>query len=278
MISLRNLSFAYGESPLFHDLHFEVPSGAVCGLLGKNGMGKTTLMKLISGLRFPHAGQVEVLGVNPADRQPAFLSQVFFLPEVISLPNVSAKSYVGQLAPFYPHFDSRLFDNLVEEFGLTTKTRLGDLSLGESRKTMLAFALAAGCRLLLLDEPANGLDIPSRKQLRKLLAMGMREDRTIIVSTHQVHDIEALVDSVAILHDRRIVLNENVESLSKRLFIGVSSEPPDPATVLYSERTIGGYSIVKERVAEPESALDLEGLFQAAINDPNRLQAIFARK
>ncbi len=142
---------------------------------------------------------------------------------------------------------------------------------------MLAFALAAGCRLLLLDEPANGLDIPSRKQLRKLLALALREDRAIIVSTHQVHDLEALIDSIAILNAGAIVLNEGIESLTRRLYVGRVLEEPEPATVLYSEQVAGGYLVVKERVGEPETALDLETLFQAAVTDPHRLKAIFGR-
>ena len=277
MISLEQLHFSYAHTLLFENLHLEIAPGSVCGLLGRNGAGKTTLMKVIAGLRFADGGRVNVLGFNPAERHPDFLAEVFYLPEVISLPNVPAKSYVREMAPFYPKFDRAQYDQLVAEFDLPTRARLGDLSLGESRKIMLAFALAAGCRLLLLDEPANGLDIPSRKQLRKLLALALREDRAIIVSTHQVHDLEALIDSIAILNAGAIVLNEGIESLTRRLYVGRVLEEPDPATVLYSERVAGGYLVVKERVGEPETALDLEVLFQAAITDPHRLKAIFGR-
>jgi ABC-2 type transport system ATP-binding protein len=275
MVSLDHIHFAYERRILFSDLSLEIAPGSVCGLLGKNGAGKTTLMKIIAGLRFANAGRLDTLGFQPAHRHPDLLAQVFYLPETIVLPNVSAKSYVAALAPFYPQFDHAHYAELTAEFDLPTQTRLASMSLGESRKMMLAFALAAGCRLLLLDEPANGLDIPSRKQLRKLLALAMRDDRSIVISTHQVHDIEALIDAIAILHNGQIILHETLDALNRRLFIGRQIDAPAPDSALYSERAAGGYAVVKERGAEPETAPDLELLFQAAIADPQRLRAVF---
>jgi len=277
MISLDQIGFAYAQPPLFRNLNWEVPSGAVCGLLGRNGAGKTTLMKIVAGLRFPGTGQIQVLGHQPGRRDPEFLQQVFFLPEVLSLPPVRMDGYVRHVAPFYPGFDHGEYQRVAEEFFIPSNTLLSSMSLGEARKAMLAFAIAAGCRLLLLDEPANGLDIPARKHLRSLLARAMHEERTIIISTHQVHEIEALVDSITILHGGSIVLNQPVNELTNRLFFGKLSDPGDPSQVLYSERAVGGYSVLKERTQEPESALDLEMLFQAAMADPNRLKAIFSR-
>ncbi len=277
-IALHDLQFAYGQRVLFGNLGLMLKSGAVCGLLGKNGAGKTTLMKIMAGLRFAHGGQVRVFDFDPALRQPSFLSQVFYLPETIVLPRVKAEAYVREMAPFYPAFDRALYEELVQEFALPVGTRLSDLSLGEARKIMLAFALAAGSRLLLLDEPANGLDIPARKQLRRMLSLATRGDRVIVISTHQVHDIEALVDSIAILHGGQIVIHRPMEELTRRLYVGVVPEAPTPESVLYSERVVGGYTVVKERSQEPESALDLEGVFHAAIADPARMQSIFATK
>jgi ABC-2 type transport system ATP-binding protein len=278
MISLEGVQFGYAHAPLFRSLDLELAPGTVCGLLGKNGAGKTTLMKIMSGLRFAQGGRVRVLGFDPAARQPEFLAKVFYLPETIALPNVLGAAYVRELAPFYPEFDHALYQELVTDFALPVQTALCNLSLGEARKIMLAFALGAGCRLLLLDEPANGLDIPSRKQLRTLLARAMREDRAIVISTHQVHEIEALVDTIAILHGGNIVVHQPVDELTRRIFIGTQAETPEPANTLYSERAVGGWLVVKERTAEPESTLDLETLFQAAVADPDRLKAIFGRK
>ena len=277
MIRLHQIQFGYGSAPLLRNLDFVVEPGSVCGLLGQNGVGKTTLMKIISGLRFAQAGEVEVVGFNPAERRPQFLSQVFYLPEIVALPNLRPAAYLQSVAPFYPAFDHALFRQYTEEFSLPMDRPLNQLSLGESRKVMLAFALAAGCRLLLLDEPANGLDIPSRKQLRRLLAMGVRDDRAVIISTHHVHDIEALVDSVAIFHGGGIVLHQSIAALTRRLIVSSQGEPPNPESVLYSERSAGGYTVLRELRDEPESALDLEMLFQAVMADPNRVRAIFGR-
>ena len=278
MIELSNLSFSYTRETLFSQLDLSLRPGNICGLLGKNGAGKTTLLKLLAGLLFPQKGKVRIMGMRPNDRSPAFLQEISFLPEEFSLPSVSPKKYEQLYAPFYPRFRSALFSNYLSEFEIEPNQNLDRCSFGQKKKFLLAFGLSTDSRLTLLDEPTNGLDIPSKRQFRKALASVLTEDRLIVISTHQARDLENLIDPVVILDEGRIIFNHSLEEISNRLCVRRQTHPPVADDVFYSEKTMEGYVVVAENKENEETNLDLELLFNTVIQSQDRLSETFRKE
>lgn len=208
MIDISNVTFEYRKGkPVLKDFSLSFPQGGVYGLLGKNGTGKSTLLYLISGLLRPRHGEVRVDGMLSANRQPEMLREIFLVPEEYDLPSVSLKSYTRALKSFYPRFSDELLRKCIEVFDLEMDMQLGTLSMGQKKKVYMCVALATGTRVLLMDEPTNGLDILSKSQFRKVVVQGMDEDKTVLVSTHQVHDVERLLDHVTIINGNRVLLH-----------------------------------------------------------------------
>ncbi len=275
MINIKNLSFGYGKYTLFSNLNLTLEPGAISGLLGKNGAGKTTLLRLIAGLLFSRSGEIEIMGHDPAGRSPDFLQDIFLLPEEIGLPNVTPDQYAMLYASFYPEFNYEQYGHYLNEFELEKKRKFNSYSYGQKKKFLIAFGLATGSRLMLLDEPTNGLDIPSKTQFRRALAAEASEDRTIIISTHQVRDLETLIDPVIILDQGRIIFNHSMEDVTSRLKVETQGSSPDPETALFSERTLDGYMVVKENLNGETSNLNLEMLFNTVMNNRKRISRIF---
>lgn len=212
MISIKNVSFGYTPyQQVLKDFSLEFQQGGVYGLLGKNGTGKSTLLYLITGLLRPKSGCVEVDGVDVTLRKADTLAELFIVPEEYDLPAIPLRDYVQALKPFYPRFSDELLEKCLQEFEMPLDVNLGNLSMGQKKKVYICVALAANTRYLLLDEPTNGLDILSKSLFRKVVIAGMSEDKTIIVSTHQVHDVERLLDHVVIIDRNRVLLNQKLE-------------------------------------------------------------------
>jgi len=275
MVSISDMSFGYGRHPLFAHLHLELKPGQIYGLLGKNAAGKTTLLKLIAGLRFPDQGTISVMGMNPADRNPDLLQQLFFVPEEFELPATSIERYHRELSAYYPTFQHDQFDHFIDQFELRKADAIRQLSLGQQKKVLLAFALASGCPLVIMDEPTNGLDIPSKVQFRRLVSMAMTEDSTFILSTHQIRELESLIDPIVILDGGQIVLQQAIATIADRLSFSIQPQAPSASEVVYSERTLGGYALIRQPGSPNEPAPNLELLFSAVVNNPNRIRAIF---
>jgi ABC-2 type transport system ATP-binding protein len=275
MIEIKNMSFAYKRDKLFSDLNLSLTPGGICGLLGKNGAGKTTLLKLMSGLLFPQDGQIQIMGLSPAKRSSDFLQELIFLPEVFDLPFVTPEQYKMLYAPFYPRFSSDRFDSLLEEFEVAKGKKLKAFSYGQKKKFLIAFGLATNCRLMLLDEPTNGLDIPSKSQFRKAVASCLEDDRIFIISTHQARDLESLIDPVVILDEGRIIFNQSNEKISYHLKISYQARAPEPESALFYEKTFEGYTVVMENHDREDSHIDLEMLFNAVIKNSSRIEGIF---
>jgi ABC-2 type transport system ATP-binding protein len=259
-------------------LNLSLYPGNICGLLGKNGAGKTTLLKILAGLLFPQNGETRLMGLQTINRSPSFLQELSFLPEEFSLPSVSPEKYKHLYAPFYPRFSSQLFSQFLSEFDLDPNQNLDKCSYGQKKKFLLAFGLSTNCKLTLLDEPTNGLDIPSKRQFRKSLASVLTEDRLIIISTHQVRDLENLIDPVVILDEGRIIFNHFLEEISNRLSVSLQPNPPNPDEAFYSEKTMEGYLIVAENKEGEETKLDLEILFNTVIQSQERLSQVFQKE
>ena len=272
MITLKELSFSYSRKKEVLDrINLEVGSGHICGLLGKNGEGKTTLLNLLSGQIFPDQGSCLVLEEIPSERNARFLQQIFLLPEEISMPEVTAIEYIKMYAPFYPTFRDDICKACVESFEINLSDRLSKMSQGQRKKVAITLALAAHTPLLLMDEPTNGLDIPSKATFRRLVASLIDDNQTVIISTHQVWDLESLIDTVLILDQRQILLNKTLNEIGEKLYFGPLL-PEEKA--LYSEPTPQGTIGVTAREDKEETAVSLELLFNAAITYPKEIQRI----
>ena len=272
MITLKELSFSYSrKKEVLVRINLEVGSRHICGLLGKNGEGKTTLLNLLSGQIFPDQGSCLVLEETPSERNARFLQQIFLLPEEISMPEVTAIEYIKMYAPFYPTFRDDICKACVESFEINLSDRLSKMSQGQRKKVAITLALAAHTPLLLMDEPTNGLDIPSKATFRRLVASLIDDNQTVIISTHQVRDLESLIDTVLILDQRQILLNKTLNEIGEKLYFGPLL-PEEKA--LYSEPTPQGTIGVTARDGKEETAVSLELLFNAAITYPKEIQRI----
>ena len=272
MITLKELSFSYSRKKEVLDrINLEVGSGHICGLLGKNGEGKTTLLNLLSGQIFPDQGSCLALEEIPSERNARFLQQIFLLPEEISMPEVTAIEYIKMYAAFYPTFRDDICKACVESFEINLSDRLSKMSQGQRKKVAITLALAAHTPLLLMDEPTNGLDIPSKATFRRQVASLVNDDQTVIISTHQVRDLESLIDTVLILDQRQILLNKTLNEIGEKLYFGPLL-PEEKA--LYSEPTSQGTIGVTARDGKEETAVSLELLFNAAITYPKEIQRI----
>ena len=276
MIDIREMAFGYKRQRLFEGLDLHLEPGNIYGLLGKNGAGKTTLLKLICGLRFPQAGECRVFGYLPQNRSAGLLEDICLISEDLHVPPVTPALFERLYAPFYPRFDHGVFVEHLREFELDGTKKLTELSYGQKKKFLLAFGLASRTRLLLLDEPTNGLDIPSKSQFRKALARSTTGDQLVLISTHQVRDMENLIDPIIILDEGKVIFQESMEEAARRLSVSMETEPPADGGVVWSDKTLGGYVVVRENAAGTDSRVDLETLFNTVIASRERVRAIFA--
>lgn len=272
MISIENLKFNYSkkQQPLFNNLDCELQAGSIVGLLGKNGAGKTTLLKLMIGLLSPTDGSVILMGHQPAKRQPSLLQDIYFLPEEFHIPGISISKYVKANAGFYPRFDTALLKRLISDFELPETKSLQKLSYGQKKKFLISFALSTKCRLLILDEPTNGLDIPSKSIFRKVLAGSLDEDQLVIISTHQVRDVENLIDRVLMLENGKFIMQKDLFDISSKLRFTTTSSA-EGENILYSEMVPGGYRVITPQT-DGSSSVDIELLFNAISNGTEKMK------
>ena len=279
MIEVENLSFSYGrrKSKVLEDFSMKLDKGSVYGLLGKNGTGKSTLLYLMAGLLRPQTGNVLYKGVDVKKRYPDTLQDMFLVPEEFALPNVSLKQYVKLNAPFYPNFSDELLNACLRDFDMNEDIHLGELSMGQKKKAFMCFALATNTSLLMMDEPTNGLDIPSKSQFRKVIASGMSDDKAVIISTHQVRDIDSLLDHVLIMDGSKLLLNQSVSSICEKLYFAEQgmNEPTEEA--LYVQPSVQGNSVILPNEYGEDSKLNLEVLFNAILAERERMQQMFNR-
>ena len=265
MIEANNISFKYagGSHLVFEDFSLKLEQSNIYGLLGKNGTGKSTLLYLISGLLRPQTGSVCYDGIATCKRRPETLCEMFLVPEEFDLPAIPLQEYVKINQPFYPHFSREVLESCLKDFELSMDVKLNALSMGQKKKVFMAFALATNTRLLLMDEPTNGLDIPSKTQFRKVIAQYMTEERTLIISTHQVHDVEQLLDHILILSPQKLLLNASVAEIQEKYTFEYRT-PSQMQDVLYAEPSLQGNAVVAPRKADsPETQVNLELLFNA---------------
>ena len=277
MIEVKNLSFSYGrkKQKVFDDFSLTLSEGAVYGLLGKNGTGKSTLLYLMTGLLRPQGGKVFYKGIDVSLRYPLTLQDMFLVPEEFMLPSVSLRQYVKLNAPFYPRFSQEQLHACLRDFDMNEDIHLGELSMGQKKKAFVCFALATNTSLLVMDEPSNGLDIPSKSQFRKVIASGMTDEKSVIISTHQVRDIDSLLDHVVIIDGTCVLLNASVKEICNKLYFAEQgmNEPTDSA--LYVQPSMQGNSVILPNDYKEETKLNLEVLFNAMLAERERMQKMF---
>ena len=280
MITVENLSFLYRKSKraVLHDFSLSLEKGRVYGLLGKNGAGKSTLLYLMSGLLTPKSGKVVYHDVDVRRRLPITLQDMFLVPEEFDLPPVSLISYIELNSPFYPRFSKEDMVKYLHYFEMDINIDLGALSMGQKKKVFMSFALATNTSLLLMDEPTNGLDIPGKSQFRKFIASGMTDDKTILISTHQVRDIDKVLDHVLIMDNRRVLLNESTMSICDKLFFTESENRELLQSSLFSTPSIQGNFLLLPNESGEDSEINLELLFNATLAVPERISALFHSK
>jgi len=276
MIHIESMTFGYGKRPLFEGLDLKLEPGTAYGLLGLNGAGKTSLLKLLAGALRPQSGTIRVFGEEPWLKKASSLADTIFVPEDPWVPAVKPNEWLDRYAVFRPAFDREHFAALSREFALEEDKLLTKYSYGQRKKFTLAAALASGARLILLDEPTNGLDIPSKSQFRRALAQSVDPDRIVIVSTHQVRDLERIIDPAVIVHGGKILFRLGSDLMAERL--GAAHVSELGSDVVYAEKDRVGYSALLElgQGTGDVQAADLELVFNAAITVPERLEAALA--
>ena len=276
MIEIQNLSFGYKKRKLLYkNLNLKLESGSIYGLLGKNGAGKSTLLKNFIGLLFTKGGSISVNGFEPKKRWPSFLETIYFIPEEVYVPALTVEAYKNLFSPFYPSFNEKQFYAYLDQLDVKDKGKLNSLSFGQQKKFIIAFALACNTKVLLLDEPTNGLDIPSKIRFRKLIASVFTDDKLIFISTHQIRDLDNLIDRVIIVDNGELLLNASVGDISEKLCFKTVSELTRLDEILYSEESLKGFSIVTKNINAEDSKVNLEHLFNAITEKPILAKAIF---
>ena len=273
MIKIQNLNFGYSSSRrVLSNISLSLERGHIHGLLGCNGIGKTTLLKLICGIMRPDAGSVTVDGFNPAAHSPEMLRELMIIPEEFDLPKISLERYAKIASPLYPRFDLGQMRGYCQELGVNPEERLHSMSMGQRKKAYIAFALACNVSMLLLDEPTNGLDIPSKSVFRRLLAGYVDDSRMVVISTHQVADVEKLLDSIVILDNMGVALVATTREICSKLKFGRATEQD---RVIYTESTIAGDLSVSINDNYDDTMLNIELLFNATTANRNAIAAIF---
>ncbi|HVI48049.1 MAG TPA: ABC transporter ATP-binding protein [Chitinophaga sp.] len=276
MINIQSLKFSYRKNkPLFDGLNLQLHAGHIYGLLGKNGAGKSTLLKQISGLLFPDGGSCEIMGYPSYKRLPAVLREIFLVPEEFYLPKVTVSKYVSLYSPFYPSFDEQAFYSYLKEFDIPQGQQLTSMSYGQKKKVLISFALATNTKVLIMDEPTNGLDIPSKSQFRKVIAAAVSEEKCIVISTHQVRDLDNLIDSIVIIDDHKIIFNQEVGTVTDKLSFRQLSQLDDRQHILYSDSSLRGHAVVMKNIHNEQSKIDMELLFNAVLSNRQPIQELF---
>jgi ABC-2 type transport system ATP-binding protein len=275
MISIRDLHFSYRRKPVFTGLSLDLHPGHIYGLLGGNGTGKSTLLRNIAGLLFPKQGRISAMGFEPGRRLPAFLQKIFLVPEEFRLPAVTIAQWVRYSAVFYPSFSKDQFDRYISDFSIPPEARLDEMSYGQQKKVLISMALATNAPLLLMDEPTNGLDIVSKSQFRKVIAGAVDDQKCIVISTHQVKDLENLIDRVTIIDEGRILFDQTMDAIATKLNFKLSSDPEEIAHALYGESSLKGSAVILANKEGEDSRPDLEMLYKAVMLHGGKVNAVF---
>lgn len=275
MIKIENLGFSYGQTPVLKNITMDLEEGKIYGLLGENGVGKTTLLTLLCGLKKVNSGSISTEGHNPFDREPAFLENQYYLPDEVAPVNTKAGSWALETGKFWQGYDHAKFLEILKDFECDSEKKMNKMSSGQLKKTYISFALATNVKYLFLDEPTNGLDIPSKTQFRSAIMKHTPEDSTIVISTHQVRDLENIIDPIVILDCQDVLLNATIEEITQKLFFDYGTQLHEEA--LFSEQMPGGFIQVYQNVSGQESKVNIEALFNAVHRHKEVIKSLFSK-
>ena len=276
MISIQNLEFHYSKKrTLFNGLDLELQRGKIYGLLGNNGAGKSTLLKLLSGSLKPYSGAVEIDEFHSHQRNSALLEKVYLLQEENYLPNITLKQYVSAYSDFYPRFDIEKLKSCIDIFDVPMSSRLTEISFGQRKKFFLSFGMATNVDYLILDEPTNSLDVPSRSQFRKVLTSGFTDSQCVIVSTHNLFDFSHLFDNIIVIDSGRVVFHQDIEDIEKSLLFLPANEVDNDNSIIFSDTRYGEKICVLPNESAIEGSADIEILFKAVIEDAALINSCF---
>lgn len=276
MITIKKLGFSYGNNAVLKDISMELQEGRIYGLLGENGVGKTTLLTLLSGLKEPQSGAILVDGMTPFDRTTSFLTSVYYLPDEVPAARMSANAFAAYRGQFWDNFDLDKYREIMDVLENDGNMRMDQMSYGQLKKTYISFALACNTRYLFMDEPTNGLDIPSKSQFRKAVTKYTSDESTLLISTHQVRDLEAIIDPIIILDRKDVLLNASLDEITSKLYFDYSTTI-DPEA-LYSELIPGGCIQVLQNRTGLESKVNIEALFNAVHKHKELIKNMFNTK
>ena len=278
MITINNLSFSYGANAVLKNISMELLPGRIYGLLGENGVGKTTLLTLLCGLKKPQTGSIDIDGFKPFDRKPELLSEIYYLSDEVMDITMKPADFARNYGKFWNGFSMDTFTRLLELFEVPVDNRMDRMSAGQLKKTHISFALACSCRYIFMDEPTNGLDIPSKAQFRKALMQFTSDDSTVVISTHQVRDIDKLLDHIIVMFNHKLLLNEPIREISRRLAFVESNDAELVEKALYCQSSVAGKSLVLPNDNDDDSEVNLETLFNLAIEKPEVITQLFNHK
>ena len=273
MITIKKLGFSYDTNVVLKDISMELQEGRIYGLLGENGVGKTTLLTLLAGLKKVEDGILEIDGQIPYNREPSFLSNIYYLPDEVPAPRRKAIDFAVDHGQYWTNFSAQKFSEIMTVFDTDQNQRMDQMSYGQLKKTFISFALACNTKYLFMDEPTNGLDIPSKAQFRKAVSKYTSDDSTLLISTHQARDLEAIIDPIIILDRRDVLLNASLDEIAQKLYFDYSSDV-DP-TALYQEMVPGGNIQVIPNTTGAESKVNIEALFNAVLLHKNEIKEMF---
>ena len=274
MIEIKNISFSYGNIDVLKNININLEEGKIYGLLGENGVGKTTLLTLLCGLKKPKDGSIITDGHIPFKRLPSFLGDQYYLSDEVATMKCSAHSFALDSGKFWHNFDINKFLELMGIFNMNIEQKMNQMSFGQLKKTYISFAIACNTKYLFMDEPTNGLDIPSKSQFRKAIMKYTREDSCVVISTHQVKDLENLIDPIIILDRQEVLLNASIEKITENIYFDYGSEKIEGA--LYSEMYApGGYVQVKLNTQGKDSKVNIEALFNTVLNHKSLIKEKF---
>lgn len=264
VLTLDHVSKAFGSKYVLEQVSLAIPAGSVVGLLGKNGTGKTTLLKCALGLLKPHGGSIHVFGEPAWTLSGATKARIGYVPQVPALyPWIRVRQIVDYQASFYPRWNDELIDGLLVEWNLNPEEKVGPLSVGQQQKLSILLAIGHEPELLVLDEPAAALDPEARRNFIRTVLELVGRGRTVLFSTHITSDLERMADRIVILERGRISIDEDLDRLkerTKRLHITASEPLPSHFAVpgaLRFERN-GSEALASVPNASPELIRELE--------------------
>ena len=254
-MEVRGLTKRYERFSL-DAVSFTLPSGCIMGLIGENGAGKSTTIRLLLGLAKRSGGEVRVLGEDPETAEPKFREELGVVMDECPFPESFSCRDVGRvLAAVYRHFEPEEFAKMCGSFGLDNKQRIKDYSRGMKMKLSIAAALSHGARLLLLDEPTSGLDPVARDELLDILLDFIQDERrSVLISSHILSDLEKACDYITFIHKGRSIFSEEKDLLLDKYVLAKGSEREiaalDPDRVVGVRRGQFGCEALVERGAE----------------------------